>query len=108
MTELLPCPFCGAAQDIDQDIADTGVFWVRCSECCAEGAAADTKEDAAQAWNTRTSAGNAGQPDFKQWAEKWHQTCEAMMTMAGLSSAGSPEEMLAEFQASLSGPVGEK
>ncbi len=50
---LLPCPFCGATQDIDQDVADTGVFWVRCSECCAESAAADTREEAALRWNTR-------------------------------------------------------
>lgn len=32
----------------------------------------------------------------------WHQTCETLMTMAGLSSSGSPEEMLAEFQQWLS------
>lgn len=52
--ELKPCPFCGAAQDTEQDVADTGVFWVRCSECCAEGSCADTKDDAVSAWNTRT------------------------------------------------------
>ncbi len=31
-------------------------------------------------------------------ARKWHETCETLMTMAGLSSSGSPQEMLTEFQ----------
>lgn len=31
-------------------------------------------------------------------ARKWHETCETLMTMAGLSPAGSPQEMLTEFQ----------
>lgn len=33
-----------------------------------------------------------------KWAEKWHGACQTIMTMAGLSSAGSPEELLSEFQ----------
>ena len=58
---LLPCPFCRAAQDIDQDICDTGVFWVRCSECCAESNAGDTREEAAEKWNTRAQPAGLAQ-----------------------------------------------
>lgn len=115
MTDLLPCPFCGKATEyVCENDHHGDYFRLGCTDedCPAHWTyytePQENAEECIARWNTRSSAGNAGQPDFKQWAEKWHQTCEAMMTMAGLSSAGSPEEMLAEFQASLSGPVGEK
>ena len=44
------------------------------------------------------------QNDFEQWAKVWHQTCETMMTMLGLSGAGSPQEMLVELQDHLGQP----
>lgn len=56
--ELLPCPFCGSE---NLDVAQTGIWWVTCQHCGAEGRTHDdddhsfkTKERAITAWNIRT------------------------------------------------------
>jgi hypothetical protein len=36
--------------------------------------------------------------NFELWAKRWHQTCETIMTILGLSGSGSPEEMLKDVQ----------
>lgn len=51
ITDLNPCPFCGGAADF----CDTGVFWVRCNECGADGQAGDTMEEAVSLWNRRAA-----------------------------------------------------
>ena len=48
--ELLPCPFCGS-EDVHQ--CETGVYWIRCDGCDAEGPTADSEEGMVRAWNTR-------------------------------------------------------
>ena len=40
-----------------------------------------------------------------EWAVEWHRCVETMMTMAGLSGAGSPSESIVEFQEWLSRPA---
>lgn len=52
--ELKPCPFCGDGTDM-RVIDQQGIAWVSCSACGTEGPAWDTAEQAATAWNRRTS-----------------------------------------------------
>ncbi len=63
MSELLPCPFCGAKAKMS---GGNGEWYVECSEClCAVGETSDrdgdsfglfdTKEEATIDWNKRTS-----------------------------------------------------
>lgn len=40
--------------------------------------------------------------DFAKWSRVWHDTCETMMTVLGLSGNGSPQEMLVAVQAHVS------
>lgn len=35
---------------------------------------------------------------FEEWATKWHQTCETIVTMLGMPGSGSPQELLAQVQ----------
>lgn len=51
--ELKPCPFCGGT---NTSAADTGVHWVACNSCDAEGPIRDTGHEAIAAWNTRTAS----------------------------------------------------
>lgn len=55
---LLPCPFCGLADDllVPQHGA-AGEFWweVYCDNCCATGPSSTTEAEAIEAWNTRSS-----------------------------------------------------
>lgn len=97
---ILPCPFCGGLAAIEEVGDGASVrFSVGCktdgdeTDICMGYQSLTTfnrRSDAIDAWNKR--------PD-DEWAKKWHETCEVMMTVAGLSSSGSPREMLAEFQA---------
>lgn len=57
---LEPCPFCGAKLDIDRNISDTGVYWVMCHQCCAEGPPVNPKAEAIKAWNTRALTASPG------------------------------------------------
>lgn len=48
--DLKPCPFCGASASP----ADTGINWIVCDDCAAEGPVADSEEQAVDKWNSRT------------------------------------------------------
>ncbi len=54
MTELLPCPFCGAEP---QQIADGCLHWVHCPSCLADGPCDEDSSIAVGGWNTRFLAG---------------------------------------------------
>lgn len=43
------CPYCNG----EPDLVGTSCYWVRCSECEAETADADTKAEAVAIWNAR-------------------------------------------------------
>lgn len=58
---LEPCPFCGTELDIDRNISDTGVYWVMCHQCCAEGPPVNPKAEAIKAWNTRALTASPGE-----------------------------------------------
>ncbi len=50
--EIKPCPFCGMIlSKVERD--DSGLYWIMCLFCNAEGPATSTKKDAADAWNRR-------------------------------------------------------
>lgn len=50
----LPCPFCGCSE---LNESDTGVNWVNCPTCAAEGPVCDDAESAITRWNTRAVNG---------------------------------------------------
>ena len=64
---LEPCPFCGAKPDIDRNISDTGVYWVMCHQCCAEGPPVNPKPEAIKAWNTRALTASPGEQKPVAW-----------------------------------------
>lgn len=53
MTELLPCPFCGAPARDDLLPHAGGPGWVQCSECECDQHISDTLEEAVARWNRR-------------------------------------------------------
>jgi Lar family restriction alleviation protein len=53
-TELKLCPFCGGKAGVMSDYHEGG-YYVLCDECCAEGSVCNSEEDAAAAWNRRSS-----------------------------------------------------
>lgn len=53
MTELLPCPFCGAPARDDLLPHAGGPGWVQCSECECDQHMSDTLEEAVARWNRR-------------------------------------------------------
>ena len=58
---LEPCPFCGTELDVDRDISDTGIYWVMCHQCCAEGPPTNPKAEAIKLWNTRVVTASPGE-----------------------------------------------
>jgi hypothetical protein len=52
--DLLPCPFCKWPAFLFG--ASGEPCWVECSDCGAQGPPEDTREVAAEAWNTRPEA----------------------------------------------------
>jgi Lar family restriction alleviation protein len=54
---LLPCPFCGG----QASLCDTGVTWLMCDDCQAEGPVAEAEREAVEKWNGR-SGGAAQAP----------------------------------------------
>jgi len=52
--ELKPCPFCASTEVF---AASTNPFaqWVKCVSCGAESGDSETSQEAADAWNTRSS-----------------------------------------------------
>ena len=56
-TELKPCPFCGA----DEDLRVVSVYgeerYVTCLTCSACGPDAETADEAIEAWNRRAGEG---------------------------------------------------
>ncbi len=81
VSALLPCPFCGSDQ---VSLCDTGVHWVRCECCDAEGPTRDTGTPAAKAWNTRAPA-QAASPAM----ETSLRLCEHAIT-EGMRDLGLP------------------
>lgn len=74
-TEIKPCAFCG---EYDGECAISGVpnhqgkqkFAVYCNGCFSEGPPAETKEEAIEAWNTRSptpAASGAAPAEFDPW-----------------------------------------
>ena len=58
MTELKPCPFCGAPAkytqySYDHPSAPCTYHLVRCTECCAKVETTTTAADAMEQWNRR-------------------------------------------------------
>ena len=54
MTELKPCPFCGADESfLTIMVADRDIFFVKCCECGGASGICATSEEAADAWNRR-------------------------------------------------------
>ncbi len=57
MHELKPCPFCGAAVEMQtigpepENRLFDAAYWVQCS--CLDKLPCDTAEEAAETWNTR-------------------------------------------------------
>jgi Lar family restriction alleviation protein len=54
--DLLPCPFCGWANpvwEVERYASDWITYAATCANCDARGKAADTKQEAAAAWNRR-------------------------------------------------------
>jgi Lar family restriction alleviation protein len=47
---LLPCPFCGG----QASLCDTGVTWLMCDDCQAEGPVAEAEREAVEKWNGRS------------------------------------------------------
>lgn len=96
---ILPCPFCGGRAAVEE--VGNGPYVRFSVGCTTDGdcdgicmgyqslTTFDRRSEAIAAWNRRSD---------DEWAKKWHETCETMMTMAGLSYSGRPKEMLAEFQ----------
>ena len=51
MTELKPCPFCGASAELKH--YDIGVYCVTCSRCFASMGGYPKEEQVVEAWNRR-------------------------------------------------------
>jgi Lar family restriction alleviation protein len=51
---LLPCPFCGAAAEVEQSIIGGVTVCCEVFDCVAAGPLRDTEAEAIEAWNTRT------------------------------------------------------
>ena len=51
MKELLPCPFCGKADELKEEV-EAGC-WIECQRCMAAGPAAETMEGGRENWNRR-------------------------------------------------------
>jgi Lar family restriction alleviation protein len=66
---LEPCPFCGTELDVDRNISDTGVYWVMCHQCCAEGPPVNPKAEAIKAWNTRAFTASPGEQKPVAWTD---------------------------------------
>jgi len=74
MTELKPCPFCGAKPQVWKD-KNAAYHRVVCSntKCGLAATLIDTKEAAITAWNTRTN--NKHQPNAQMWALQLLKSC---------------------------------
>lgn len=59
MRELKPCPFCGGTNIEINIIVDTPQAYLKCRRCGIEQSIYPTKEDAIEAWNTRTERSEA-------------------------------------------------
>lgn len=67
MSELLPCPFCGwgaPSWHVEHFAYDFEEYAVHCGNCDAESAMLRTREEAAAAWNRRTTLPAAPAPRY--------------------------------------------
>jgi Lar family restriction alleviation protein len=88
-SELLPCPFCAKSAHI----CDTGVFWVACDECDAEGPFKDNDQDAIKAWNTRSPSVDAGAREALEALSMWVTAKRQKFRVAGGMPAGGFDNM---------------
>ena len=51
MKDTAACPFCGGEPKLIND--GTGLWWVQCEDCDAEGPIAHSEEEAIRLWNRR-------------------------------------------------------
>ena len=61
MTSLKPCPFCGAAPEVEELYADA---YVLCPNCHARTGIEQTEDLAIAAWNSRTDNSHAMQEEM--------------------------------------------
>lgn len=54
-SELLPCPFCGSKDPVQFD--QTGISWIMCEGCGAEGPTREELDGAIASWNRRAPVG---------------------------------------------------
>ena len=52
--KLKPCPFCGGPIGALQPVNDSGIYYIYCAKCGAEGPLYRDENMAIAAWNRRT------------------------------------------------------
>ncbi len=80
MAELLPCPFCGEKPLVIKNTLTATYYQIRCGndECWVYSKTAlhSKKEDAIEAWNTRTPKERGGHSPCLHAGEKLQRDCQ--------------------------------
>ena len=86
MTNLNPCPFCGAESEVEELWGD---FSVSCKNCHCRGRLERTKALAIQAWNARTDTSHTMQEEMlsmllelQECSEYWVDRLNAVIAKA--------------------------